>query len=235
MLGDQNTAIHYALWIKSSKLFDTIIELPTFNPNVQNASGATPLIFALDLSGEKHPEQFIMHAITSLLAHPTVNLNLANAKGWTALEIATVAGAQYVRLLLDHGAAIRKSVAQTMKRWAPGVAEILNVESIKNKVNLEAPKDPCAIPVQKQETKPEEKKLNDEFARTVKADSVQEVLRLVREGADINQRLQGLSYTAAHYALFIRSKELFEDIISEPSFNPNAKNALGAPPLDIRS
>ncbi len=52
----------------------------------------------------------------------------------------------------------------------------------------------------------------------------------VKNGVDINQRLQG-GQPAVHIALYKRQKELFDILIKQPSFNPQACNWGGATAL----
>ena len=72
------------------------------NPNAQDAQGRTPLTFALLAESE--------HAITELLATPSIDVNAPNGKDETPLMMAAIKGRlDLVKLLYKHRAQINRA------------------------------------------------------------------------------------------------------------------------------
>ena len=123
------------------KLFDDIIQSPSFNPNAQTDHDGTPLMFALSrlsLKTGEFSDDYIMYTVQSLLEVPGIDINATHVGkdklSMDALGYAIMAGVPYVELLVGRGAdvLIPDAFDLAKEKGAPGVYEFLQSGSYKS-------------------------------------------------------------------------------------------------------
>lgn len=105
MIKHSDAAVIYAIFMNNLNLLRTIISAPRFKPQALYKKRDTPLMFALHCAvGKRHSQQELLKIIEALITVSGTDINFTNTQQERALTYALVAGLDYVKYLLEHGA-----------------------------------------------------------------------------------------------------------------------------------